>query len=726
MNKNRIFRLSKIAIGVAIGLVSAQDVLALALTRGPYLQSGSPTGLIVRWRSDTASNSRVSVGTDPNNLTQSFDDAASTKEHIVQLSGLNPQTKYYYSIGSTTAKLAGGESTTFFYTAPTTGVQLPTRIWVVGDAGSGSTDQANVYNAYRKYTGSNPTHLWLQLGDNAYDNGTDAEFQANQFDMYPEMYRQSVMWPTIGNHETYGGANSNSQSGPYYNIFSLPKNAEAGGVASGTEAYYSFDYGNIHFIVLNSMDVSRSATGPMAKWLQADLQASNADWTIAFWHHPPYSKGTHDSDSEVELSEMRQNIVPILENYGVDLVLCGHSHGYERSYFMNGHYGNSSTFSKSHIVQSGSGRSDDTGAYTKSGVSLPNSGVVYTVAGNSGVLEDGGSYDHPAMFLSLFELGSLVLDVNGLTLDLKLLSDQGAVRDYFTIRKSQASTPTATPRPTATSTPKPTVTSTTTVTPRPTATPTSTSMPTATATPRPTSTPTVTATQRPTSTPTSSPSPTVSPTAVSTITATPRPTASPTLTPVPTATATVTPSPTSLPTPTSPPEPTVVPKPTATPVPNACATTSQLVLNPDFELGNNSWKSSPGVIHNSDEIAHAGEWAAWLNGLGRLSSKMLSQTVTIPANACSAVLSFWLSVDTAETAARANDRLTVSVMNDKGSRTLDRLASYSNLNAGGYQENSFDLSAYKGKTIRLQFNGVENSRKYTSFYLDDINVNVTE
>ena len=56
---------------------------------------------------------------------------------------------------------------------------------------------------------------------------------------------------------------------------------------------------------------------------------------IAYWHQPPYTKGTHDSDTEIMCIEMRQNIMPILEQYGVDLVLNGHSHGYERSYLID-------------------------------------------------------------------------------------------------------------------------------------------------------------------------------------------------------------------------------------------------------------------------------------------------------------------------------------------------------------------------------------------------------
>jgi hypothetical protein len=405
------------------------------LKRGPYLQIGTPTGVVVRWRTNVATNSRVRVGTDPANLNLTFDDVnVASTEHEVQVSGLTPQTKYYYSIGSTTQTLTGGDSNTFFETSPAAGTAGATRVWVIGDAGTATAGARAVYNAYRNFTGTTHTNLWLMLGDNAYTDGTDAQYQTAVFDFYPELLRKTVVWPTLGNHDGHS-ANSATQSGPYYDIFTLPKRAEAGGVASGTEAYYSFNHGNIHFVVLDSYDSSRAVGSPMLNWLKADLQSTTAQWIIAFWHHPPYSKGTHDSDNEAELAEMRRNVLPIMESYGVDLVLSGHSHAYERSKFIDGHYGTSSTFSDSaHVKVAGSGRVDGTGAYTKGAGLTAHAGAVYAVAGSSGKTE-GGALNHPAMYVSLNELGSMVLDINGATLDAKFLNNNGTTRDYFTIKK---------------------------------------------------------------------------------------------------------------------------------------------------------------------------------------------------------------------------------------------------------------------------------------------------
>ena len=406
----------------------------LQLTRGPYLQTGTPSSVVVRWRTNAPSNSYVTYGLDPSSLTLSATDSASTTEHVVTLNGLSANTRYYYSVGSTTETIAGGDVNHSFVTSPPVGTSVPTRIWVLGDSGTADANAQAVRNAYYNFAGSTQPNLWLMLGDNAYETGTDSEYQNAVFNMYPSTLKQSVLWPTLGNHDG-GAADSSNQSGPYYDMFTLPKAGEAGGIASGTEAYFSFDYGNIHFINLESFETDRSATGPMMTWLQSDVNSTTQKWIVAFWHHPPYTKGSHNSDTEIELVEMRQNALPILEAAGVDLVLTGHSHSYERSFLIDGHYGTSGTFTAAMKKDGGSGREDGTGAYQKPTAGLaPHQGAVYSVAGSSGKIS-GGLLNHPAMFVSLNVLGSMILDVNGMRLDAKFIDNNGLVRDYFTILK---------------------------------------------------------------------------------------------------------------------------------------------------------------------------------------------------------------------------------------------------------------------------------------------------
>jgi hypothetical protein len=411
----------------------------LPVTRGPYLQSGTPTGIVIRWRTSQPSDSQVWYGTDPGNLNQLATDAVVTTEHLVELSGLAPDIRYYYAVGAGSGPVAGGPGYSFL-TAPTG--PKPTRIWVIGDSGTATqgafhkANQERVRDAYYALTGSRPTDVWLLLGDNAYYSGTDQQYQAAFFDIYPTLMRQTVPWTAVGNHETY--ATGNFDDYPYLQIFSPPTDGRAGGIASGTKKYYSFDYGDIHFVCLDSMSVERTEDGAQYVWLEQDLAANTKTWIIAYWHHPPYTKGSHNSDTEIEHIEMRETYLPLLEAYGVDLVLGGHSHNYERSVLLHGHYGYSDSLTPQMKLNPGDGRSDGDGSYVKLTMGpTANQGAVYAVVGCSGwATFQQFDWPHPVMAFAETQLGSMVIDVDGNTLYARFLRDTMAVDDYFTIVKS--------------------------------------------------------------------------------------------------------------------------------------------------------------------------------------------------------------------------------------------------------------------------------------------------
>ncbi len=401
------------------------------ITRGPYLQRVSKRGLVVRWRTDVPATSGVWIGSNATNLRLVASDTRRTFEHEISVGGLGPGTSYLYAIGTHNNRLLGGTAAFSFRTA--TSFPIKTRVWVVGDSGSGNSGQLAVRDGFLKFEGTQKADLWLMLGDNAYWDGKDQEYQTKLFEPYKNLLRRLPLWPTYGNHDGHS-ANSTKETGPYYDIFTLPRKAEAGGVPSGTEAYYSFDYANIHFICLNSYDLSRSPTAAMATWLKKDLAASKALWKIAYWHHPPYSKGSHDSDNETRLIEMRKFILPILESGQIDLVLCGHSHGYERSYLMDGHYGFSTTFRPLHLLDKGDGDPKGDGGYWKlSGQA--HKGTVYVVAGNGASVATWPRYDHPALPIRSTKLGSLVLDVNRDRLLCQAIDTKGMVFDRFELSK---------------------------------------------------------------------------------------------------------------------------------------------------------------------------------------------------------------------------------------------------------------------------------------------------
>ena len=293
-------------------LASPAPPASRAATRGPYLQRSTGGGMTVRWRTRDAQVGRVLYGTSLPLLSGAVDERAATVEHEVTISDLPAGTGCYYAVAATAGLVAGGDATCHFVTPP--GGTGPIRVWVIGNSGTADSRAKGVHDGFAKYAAGNPADLWLMLGDNAYDSGTDAEYQRAVFDTYPDVLRQSVLWPTRGNHD--------DSSSTYYGIFTLPRSGEAGGMPSGTEAYYSFDHANVHFVCLDSFASWPFPGGAMHRWLESDLASTGQDWIVAFWHHPPYSKGSHDSDSESRLEEMRRNALPILEQEGVDLVLA--------------------------------------------------------------------------------------------------------------------------------------------------------------------------------------------------------------------------------------------------------------------------------------------------------------------------------------------------------------------------------------------------------------------
>ncbi|GAB3540470.1 metallophosphoesterase [Spirosoma fluminis] len=418
------------------------------ITRGPYLQVVTPTSVIVRWRTDQPTDSRVTYGTQSGQFTQQATLTQSTTEHQVTLTGLQPATTYYYSIGSTAAVLAS-DATQYVRTAPATGSTTPLRIWALGDFGDGSANARNVYQAYRNATAAHPADLWLWLGDNAYCCGTDDQFQQYVFNVYGPTLRNLPIFMTPGNHDY--ADNSNNFDIAYYKLFSMPTKGEAGGVASGSQSYFSADYGNVHLVSLDSQGNEAGqyrlydTTGTQVQWLKRDLAANKLPWTIVIFHHPPYSKGGHNSDTEESMRLIRQNLTPILERYNVDLVLNGHSHNYERYYRLNGQTGLANTFDKTkHVTENTTARYD--GSPGSCPILTKGQGTVYVVNGSGGAL--GGlspDYPHPAMVVGYTPTGgSMLLDVLDNRLDAQFIAADGSVQDRFTMMKNVNKTTTLT------------------------------------------------------------------------------------------------------------------------------------------------------------------------------------------------------------------------------------------------------------------------------------------
>ena len=409
----------------------AFDLQARAMVRGPYLQSATPNSMVIRWRTADRVATSLRWGQDAENLQVLSGGETPVQDHRIRLTELEPGTDYRYQLGSPEQRLGDDEIYTFS-TAPEKGSEDPLSIWVVGDQGTGDSLARKVKLAYLEHVrkqGRSGPDVWLTLGDNAYDDGTDEEFRRALFETYGELLPEHVMWPSVGNHDLKSVKDG---KGPYFQIFELPKEGEAGGEASGTESYYSFDPGSVHFISLDTSAGDMRPGREMLTWLEKDLEKNIQPWVIAYFHHPPYTDGWHKSDDPKKgwrMTAVRENVLPILEKAGADLVLAGHSHSYERTPLLHGHYDVSSTLTDAMKKDAGDGDPNGDGAYVK----RPDGpGTVYVVAGSSGKLA-AGSLEHPAMIRSDQRLGSLVIDVDGDRLDSYFLTDDGEILDHFRI-----------------------------------------------------------------------------------------------------------------------------------------------------------------------------------------------------------------------------------------------------------------------------------------------------
>jgi 3',5'-cyclic AMP phosphodiesterase CpdA len=418
-----------------------------SLTRGPYLNMGNETAVTLRWRTDIATNTKVELGTTHGVYPTVFTDNVVTTEHEIRLTGLTPDTKYFYRFGSSTDVLQAGTDN-FFVTAPPQNTTRKMRFAVFGDCGRDDNGyQTQTLAAYQNYLGANNGEIMILLGDNAYNNGTDAEYQSKFFGAYQgNILKNHVIMPAPGNHDYYS-SNQTSRTGAYYQNFTMPTAAECGGVASGTEAFYSWDRGDVHFVSLDSYGKENpNATrlydtlGTQVTWLKQDLAANTKKWTIVYWHHPPYTMGSHNSDTETELIKIRENLLRILERYGVDLVMCGHSHNYERSYLLKNYFGFEANFNIATHAKDGGSSGKYDGSPNSCAYQLPEGqvehGIVYVVSGSAGA--SGGvepGYPHNAMPWSFNDGGMLQLEIEGNRLDAKFVRRNQVIADQFTIMK---------------------------------------------------------------------------------------------------------------------------------------------------------------------------------------------------------------------------------------------------------------------------------------------------
>jgi acid phosphatase type 7 len=288
------------------------DMTALGkstLRREPYLQQVSASGALVGWTSTHLTDERVAM-TMPDGSAmpgaaaepeQTFVSSSKLSQMWSTLNTLTPGTTYCYQVADGDNMLT---ERTGFRTAPAANSTEPVRFLVFGDSGGGGSDQYALLQ--QMYTV--PFDLILHTGDVAYDDGSLGQYEENVFGVYGDLFRSIPFFPAAGNHDY-----RTQSAAPFRDVFNLPG-------ASG-EKWYSYDWGPVHFVALDTEADYRT----QAEWLDEDLSATQLPWKVIYMHRPPYSSGSHGSDTA-----LRKALAPVVKRHGVQLVLAGHDHDYER------------------------------------------------------------------------------------------------------------------------------------------------------------------------------------------------------------------------------------------------------------------------------------------------------------------------------------------------------------------------------------------------------------
>jgi predicted phosphodiesterase len=187
------------------------------------------------------------------------------------------------------------------------------RFGVVGDTGTGDRLEFEVAQELEKYRQAVGFDFVIMLGDNIYGSHQPDDFRKKFEEPFKPLLDAGVkFYASLGNHD-----DPNDER--LYKPFNM-----------GGERYYVFKKGDVAFFVLDSnyMDPTQLS------WLEQNLKQSNAKWKIAYFHHPLYNDGrNHGADLD-----LRSQLVPLFQRYGVNVVFSGHEHVYERLKQENGIY----------------------------------------------------------------------------------------------------------------------------------------------------------------------------------------------------------------------------------------------------------------------------------------------------------------------------------------------------------------------------------------------------
>jgi acid phosphatase type 7 len=319
--RNRLrsaFRVAELGVGATLASAHSRFVNLRGEVqpspRDPYVQSVSASSAMLAWVSKEPGVGLVEYGETPR-LGHKGVDARTGMRHAVELSGLVPGSTYYYRV----TEADGGSKMARFRTAPE-GVDSSFAFAVIGDSGRGRKNQLAVAALLERLK----PDLILHTGDVVYPSGEERQYDRRFFVPYGQLLKEVPIFPVLGNHDLEKG-----NGAAYLDNFHLPRNDPR-----STGRYYSFEWGNAHFVALNSELYYGDDNGSPEEqkaWLERDLRETRRPWKIAYFHRPIYSSSKHGSDERI-----REDLEPILIRHEVDLVFSGHDHAYERTVPIGG------------------------------------------------------------------------------------------------------------------------------------------------------------------------------------------------------------------------------------------------------------------------------------------------------------------------------------------------------------------------------------------------------
>jgi hypothetical protein len=297
-----------IALTIVLNLLTSTSSVA-EITKYPYVQNVTDNSIVIKWETSDSS-----IGAIHCNNGIDYHEAKPSTLHEVVITGLTANTAYVYNVIS-----LNGTSTNYysFTTAPTKGTPDNFIFAVAGDTqpvktlSDGSPDPTNLQYVVDGIISKGPDIL-LHLGD-IVSSGNSVPDWNSFFTHAQPLLSTTPIFPTPGNHEYNGDPGATN----FFKYFSLP---QEGTVEHG---WYTFTYGNVRFISLDTQSMSRKQDA----WLESKLSSATEDWIVVYFHQPPITSSSFSTDLN---KYARDNWIPLFQKYGVNLVMSGHTHNYQR------------------------------------------------------------------------------------------------------------------------------------------------------------------------------------------------------------------------------------------------------------------------------------------------------------------------------------------------------------------------------------------------------------